>query len=102
MVPRRAILRLRAASVRCTMYWSVHQYQSPTMGAAKSMPGQGKSGSFQGRHRLSMVGPQASRTSPQPPILNRPMEVMAREPTMSTTACMASVYTTARMPPMTV
>jgi len=39
--PRRASVSLLALSVRWTMYWSVHQYQRPTIGAQKSMPIQG-------------------------------------------------------------
>ena len=96
------MVRLRAASVRCTMYWSVHQYHSPTMGAAKSMPGHGKSGSFQGRHMLKCVGPHCSRSSAQPPRCHRPSAVIVSDPMISTTACIASVYTTAFMPPTTV
>ena len=49
--PRRASVRFFAASVRWTMYWSVHQYQMPTMGEAIRMPSQGNSGSDSGRHR---------------------------------------------------
>ena len=41
MVPRRASRSLGAPSARWTMYWSVVQYQSPTMGAQKSIPSQG-------------------------------------------------------------
>ena len=41
MVPRRASRSDGAPSARWTMYWSVHQYQSPTMGAQKSIPSQG-------------------------------------------------------------
>jgi len=41
MVPRRASRSLGAPSARCTMYWSVHQYQRPTMGAQTSIPSHG-------------------------------------------------------------
>ena len=41
IVPRLASRSLGAPRVRCTMYWSVHQYQSPMIGAQKSMPSQG-------------------------------------------------------------
>jgi hypothetical protein len=40
-LPRRASRSLGAPRARCTMYWSVHQYQSPMMGAQKSIPSQG-------------------------------------------------------------
>ena len=42
MLPRRAVRWSGAPSARWTMYWSVHQYHSPMMGAQISMPGQGK------------------------------------------------------------
>src|ERR1700690_1518961 len=41
MLPRRATFSFGAPRARWTMYWSVHQYQSPMMGAQISMPGQG-------------------------------------------------------------
>jgi hypothetical protein len=41
VVPRRASRSLGALSVRCTMYWSVHQYHRPMIGAQKSMPSHG-------------------------------------------------------------
>jgi hypothetical protein len=41
MLPRRAVLWSGAPSARWTMYWSVHQYQSPMIGAQISMPGHG-------------------------------------------------------------
>ena len=40
--PRRACCSLGAASARCTMYWSVVQYHSPTIGAQNNMPSHGK------------------------------------------------------------
>ena len=42
MLPRRAICSFGAPRARCTMYWSVHQYHRPMIGAQKSMPSQGK------------------------------------------------------------
>ncbi len=39
--PRRASCSFWAPSTRCTMYWSVHQYHKPMIGAQKSMPIQG-------------------------------------------------------------
>ena len=41
IVPRRASRSSGAPSVRWTMYWSVHQYQRPMIGAQKSMPSHG-------------------------------------------------------------
>ena len=43
------MVRFLAASVRCTMYWSVHQYQMPTTGDAIRIPSHGKPGSDNGR-----------------------------------------------------
>jgi hypothetical protein len=37
MAPRRASVSLGAPKVRWTMYWSVHQYQSPVTGAQNNM-----------------------------------------------------------------
>ena len=41
MAPRRASLSFGAPSVRCTMYWSVHQYHRPMIGAQNSIPSHG-------------------------------------------------------------
>src|SRR5207237_654556 len=41
MLPRRAVRSFFALRARCTMYWSVHQYHRPMMGAQSSMPGHG-------------------------------------------------------------
>jgi len=41
MVPRRASRSFGAPRARWTMYWSVHQYQSPMMGAQINMPSHG-------------------------------------------------------------
>ena len=41
IVPRRASVWFGAPSVRCTMYWSVHQYQRPMIGAQNSIPSHG-------------------------------------------------------------
>ncbi len=41
MLPRRACVSFRAPSARWTMYWSVVQYHSPMIGAAKSIPSHG-------------------------------------------------------------
>ena len=42
MLPRRAVVSSGAPRARCTMYWSVHQYHRPMMGAQNSMPSHGK------------------------------------------------------------
>ena len=39
--PRLASVSLVAPSVRCTIYWSVHQYHRPMIGAQNSMPNHG-------------------------------------------------------------
>src|SRR5678815_852675 len=39
--PRLASFSFGAPSIRCTIYWSVHQYHNPIMGAQSNMPGQG-------------------------------------------------------------
>ena len=41
MLPRRAVRSSLALRARCTMYWSVHQYHKPIIGAHSSMPGHG-------------------------------------------------------------
>ena len=42
------VLRPSRDSTRCTITWSVHQYQMPRIGAPKKMPVHGKSGSLAG------------------------------------------------------
>ena len=105
------------------MYWSVHQYHNPMMGAQRSMPGHGKlplkyhairSGSSTGAqvpampsgmigfHRLKRSGSSAALSPPQPPRWDSPNQVSSPEPTIRTSVCSASVYATARMPPATV
>src|ERR1041385_6255442 len=96
MEPRRASVSFLAPSARCTMYWSVHQYQRPTIGAQKSIPNHGKlSLKYQaslttapealvsstgaqvlctpagiiGSHRLNMSDPHQARSSLHPPSL---------------------------------
>src|SRR5439155_16804946 len=44
IVPVRAALTFLAASTRCTICWSVHQYQTPRIGEPNTMPVQGKLG----------------------------------------------------------
>ncbi len=99
MLPRRAMVSLGAPSARCTMYWSVHQYHKPMIGAQKSMPSQGNlslkyqacvttapAASFtctgdqvdstpagvRGFHRLNISDPQNSRSLLQPPSSFKP------------------------------
>ena len=91
MAPRRAVASSSAASTRCTMYWSVHQYQRPTMGGVSTMPSHGNSGSSSGFHMSNRSSPTASRSSPQPPISTSPKTVTAAEPPTRTNACSASV-----------
>src|SRR5690348_5371703 len=40
--PRLATSSFGAPSARCTMYWSVHQYHKPIIGAQNSIPSHGK------------------------------------------------------------
>ena len=105
------------------MYWSVHQYHSPMIGAHRSSPGHGKFplkyhairfGSITGAHvpsipsgmigfhRLNMSGSSASLSPPQPPSALSPNHVSSPDPSTSTSVCSASVYATARIPPATV
>jgi hypothetical protein len=42
ILPRRAMVSFGAPSARCTMYWSVHQYHKPMIGAQNSIPSHGK------------------------------------------------------------
>ena len=81
----------RAASTRCTMCWSVHQYQIPRIGAPKTMPVHGKSLWFDGFHIEKKSGGTAARRPENPPTACRPMNISVTEPTMSTTACITSV-----------
>ena len=124
IVPRRASLSLGAPSVRCTMYWSVHQYHNPMIGAQKSIPSHGKlvlkyqampAGLLDRRPGALDAGrnqrlPQIERTpcrararSPlHPPSSDSPKKVSRSEPMIRISVCSASVYATARMPPITV
>src|ERR1035437_1090315 len=94
ILPSRATFSLGAPRARCTMYWSVHQYQRPMTGAQMAMPNQGKwllkyqailttspleffsitgdqvlltPAGMSGFQRLNMSEPQMWRSSPQPP-----------------------------------
>ena len=58
----------RADSTRWTMNWSVHQYQTPRIGAPNRMPVHGKSGSDIGFHMSKKLGADGGLgSSPQPP-----------------------------------
>ena len=46
--PARAWLSFFAPSTRCTIIWSVHQYQMPRIGAPKKMPVHGNAASVDG------------------------------------------------------
>ena len=94
------------------MYWSVHQYQRPMIGAQRSIPGHGKlplkyqairfgsstgaqvpsipSGMI-GFHRLKRSGSRAARNPPQPPSADSPNQVSSPEPTTRTSVCKPSV-----------
>ena len=102
MVPARACSWSWAASTRCTMNWSVHQYQIPRIGAPNRIPVQGKSGSDIGFHRSMNAGATLCCMASHPPNADRPRTVTAIEPPTSTNICRRSVYRTARRPPKTV
>src|SRR5438034_8645147 len=99
MLPCRATFSLGAPKALCTMYWSVHQYHSPMMGAQNSIPSHGKlplkyhacfttcpaalvsitgdqvfstPGGINGFHRLNMSEPHQCRSSLHPPSRMRP------------------------------
>ena len=99
MVPRRALAMPLAASTRCTMNWSVHQYHTARIGAPNRMPVQGNSGWFMLRQRLKARGCTAACIPSQPPTALRPITVTAIAPPSSTNICTMSVYNTARSPP---
>ena len=99
MVPRRALSMPLAASTRCTMNWSVHQYQTARMGAPNRMPVHGNSGWLTLRHRLNACGCTAACMPSQPPTAFRPITVTAIAPPRRTNICTMSVYSTARKPP---
>ncbi len=105
------------------MYWSVHQYHNPMIGAQKSIPSHGKfvlkyqairPGSLTGAqvpstpagisgfHRLKYSGSSAARSPLHPPSSDSPNMVSRSEPMIRISVCSASVYATARMPPITV
>ena len=91
IVPRRASLALRAASTRCTMYWSVHQYHTPRIGAPNTMPVQGKFGWFMGFQIWKKSAGTRAASPPQPPTAPSPSAVSRAEPPISTTVCITSV-----------
>ena len=104
MAPRRASVSDLAASIRCTMYWSVHQYQTPMIGEAIMTPSHGNVGSESGRHseNRSTFCAATACSSPHPPSRSSPKMVMNSEPRSSSPVWSTSVYTTARSPPRTV
>src|SRR6056297_31857 len=56
IVPRLPSLIFFAVKARCTIYWSVHQYQIPVIVLAISSEGQGKSGSEADLHIFRYSG----------------------------------------------
>ena len=57
MAPRRACFISLPERTRCTMYWSVHQYQKPMMEEPISAPSHGYCGSRLSRINCVMVSP---------------------------------------------
>ena len=102
IVPRRPSFIFLAVNARCTMYWSVHQYQIPTIVLVINSEGHGKSGSVAGLHILKYSGVKVSVILSHPPTLSSPIKVKTVAPKINRTACKVSVYTTARIPPNTV
>ena len=80
-----------AASTRCTMCWSVHQYHTPRMGAPNTTPVHGKSGWFIGFHIEKKSAGSFASSPDHPPTALRPINMSAAEPKISTTACITSV-----------
>src|SRR5690554_6755574 len=106
MVPRRDCFMSRPESTRCSINWSVHQYQKPIMADPRITPVHGKSGSLGDRIRLVIESPwivtlalQISIISFQPPTLMRPNPRTAMEPTSKIGVCKTDVYSTAFIPP---
>jgi hypothetical protein len=81
------------------MNWSVHQYQTPRIGAPKRIPVQGKFGSLAGFHRERKSGPTDWISMSQPPSAASPATVTVTAPPMSTNSWSRSVYSTAVSPP---
>src|ERR1051325_8367635 len=68
IVPFLASETFLAASTRCTMCWSVHQYQVPRSGAPNTIAAHGNSGWFLGFHiEKKWAGPFAARPDHPPP-----------------------------------
>ena len=82
---------LFAASTRCTMCWSVHQYQMPRIGAPNTMPVHGKSGWLIGFHIEKKPAGTFASSPENPPTRERPIAISVTEPRMSTIACSTSV-----------
>ena len=105
IAPLLPIFILFAANVLWTIYWSVHQYQIPTIVPPIKSPVHGKSGSDIGRHILKWSGLTARTVSCNwfhPPTSWRPRYVIITEPKIRTNVWRVSVYITAFNPPITV
>src|SRR5690606_9754274 len=102
IVPLLPSLIFLAVRVRCTIYWSVHQYHIPTMVLVINKVGQGNSGSEAERHISRYSGVTVSFILSHPPTSCSPIKVNTAAPKTNTTAWSASVYITARIPPTTV
>ena len=91
IAPRRALSPFFAASTRWTMNWSVHQYQTPRIGAPSRMPVHGKLGSVTGFHMSKNVLPAPAYRPLQPPTASSPMNRTTADPPTNTKACSMSV-----------
>ena len=61
IAPRRACLSERAARVRWTIDWSVHQYQTDVNGSPKNTPVHGYTGCVAGWNRCAFAGVHTDR-----------------------------------------
>ncbi len=91
IVPRRASSMPCADSTRWTMNWSVHQYQTPRIGAPKRIPVQGKLGCDAGSHMSKKLLSTAPCSAAQPPSSASPISVTSTAPPTSTNIWIISV-----------
>src|SRR5690242_740628 len=78
IVPFLASETFLAASTRCTMCWSVHQYQMPRIGAPNTMPVHGKLGWLIGFHIEKKSAGTFAASPDHPPTAARPTTARVR------------------------
>ncbi len=91
IVPRRAWSMPFADSTRWTMNWSVHQYQTPRIGAPNRIPVHGKFGWVAGSHMSKKLLSTAACSAAQPPSSARPISVTSTAPPTSMNIWIISV-----------